>query len=313
MSPTSDNTLSADDGVSSEADSDGSTHRGEASLFSSGHSLKQDPPDFTPTGPGPGGNAATSSSSGSTFIYAQPGKLSPPPLGGLGGVSSSSLPKSSPPTYGASSSTTSSLVPSPPLPKMSSYLGYPSFLPPDQQSNSFTSTFLRGILTSIDSKDPVVANAWLETLLDAIDLLPPEVVKREIVIIAIAKGQPTQPDASRKSACRLLGKIATRVDQMSVEQDVLPTALALCSDPEAEVRHCMCRHLAFVARGAGLEATRASVLPQLVELSNDSSCHVRLSAIETVVHLLSLLDDETCTQTIVPLVIKSCEQVSTDR
>ena len=40
-------------------------------------------------------------------------------------------------------------------------------------TTSFTNTFLRGILTSIDSKDPVVANAWLDTLLDAIDLLPP--------------------------------------------------------------------------------------------------------------------------------------------
>ena len=46
-----------------------------------------------------------------------------------------------------------------------------------EQSSSFTQTFLRGILTSIDSKDPVVANAWLETLLDAIDLLPIEVIK----------------------------------------------------------------------------------------------------------------------------------------
>jgi hypothetical protein len=52
-------------------------------------------------------------------------------------------------------------------------------------SSSFTNTFLRGILTSIDSKDPVVANAWLETLLDAIDLLPPDVIKREIIAIGM--------------------------------------------------------------------------------------------------------------------------------
>ena len=49
------------------------------------------------------------------------------------------------------------------------------------------------ILTSIDSKDPVVANAWLETLLDAIDLLPIEVIKQEIIVIAINKSQLSQP------------------------------------------------------------------------------------------------------------------------
>ena len=69
-------------------------------------------------------------------------------------------------------------------------------------TTSFTNTFLRGILTSIDSKDPVVANAWLDTLLDAIDLLPPDVIKREIVAIAVGKGQLTNNVASRKSACR---------------------------------------------------------------------------------------------------------------
>jgi len=47
-----------------------------------------------------------------------------------------------------------------------------------------------------------VANAWLETLLDAIDLLPPEVIKREIVIIAVNKAQIEQTVHSKKAACR---------------------------------------------------------------------------------------------------------------
>ena len=38
---------------------------------------------------------------------------------------------------------------------------------------------------------------------------------------------------------------------------------------------------------------------------------MRLAAIETVVHLLSLLDDEVCNNTIVPLVMKLCEQAKT--
>ena len=73
----------------------------------------------------------------------------------------------------------------------------------------------------------------------------------------------------------------------------------------------MCRHLALVARGVGLELTKSAILPVLVELSNDETAEVRLSAVETVVQLLSLLDDEVCNNTIVPLVMKSCDQART--
>ena len=191
------------------------------------------------------------------------------------------------------------VAPPPPVPIMD----YQS-----DHSSNFTQTFLRGILTSIDSKDPVVANAWLETLLDAIDLLPIEVIKQEIIIIAINKSQLSQPPFSRMAACKILGKLSTKLDQQAVRQEILPSSLALCQDVESEVRTCMCRQLAFVARGIGLELTKSAILPVLVELSNDETAEVRLSAIETVVHLLSLLDDEICNNTIVPLVMKSCDQ-----
>jgi serine/threonine-protein phosphatase 4 regulatory subunit 4 len=178
----------------------------------------------------------------------------------------------------------------------------------DAQSSSFTNTFLRGILSSIDSKDPVVANAWLETLLDAIDLLPADVIKREIVVIAVSKAQIEQTVNSRKAACRLIGKISCKLDPQTVRQEILPVALALCQDAECEVRHCMCCHLGFVAHGVGSEVVEANILPQLVDLGNDENCEVRLAAVEAVVHLLGLLDKDLCMHTIVPLVIKSCER-----
>ena len=98
---------------------------------------------------------------------------------------------------------------SPRLPH-NNFIGVPPPPPPvpvmdyqSDHSSNFTQTFLRGILTSIDSKDPVVANAWLETLLDAIDLLPIEVIKQEIIIIAINKSQLSQPPFSRIAACKV--------------------------------------------------------------------------------------------------------------
>ena len=107
---------------------------------------------------------------------------------------------------------------------------------------------------------------------------------------------------------RLVGKISCKLDPQSVRQDILPVALALCQDSEFEVRHCMCCHLGFVARGVGSEVLEATLLPQLVDLGNDESCDVRLAAVEAVVQLLGLLDKDMCTHTIVPLVIKSCER-----
>ena len=66
-----------------------------------------------------------------------------------------------------------SMLPPPPVQLIDPIIPSSSFQPEQQQqSSSFTQTFLRGILTLLDSRDPVVANAWLETLLDAIDLLP---------------------------------------------------------------------------------------------------------------------------------------------
>lgn len=40
-----------------------------------------------------------------------------------------------------------------------------------------------------------------------------------------------------------------------------------------------------------LEATKNTILPELVELANDEESYVRLAGLDTVVNLLSLLDD----------------------
>lgn len=176
-------------------------------------------------------------------------------------------------------------------------------LPP----STYTESFLQSILTSVDSKDQVVANAWLETLLDVIDLLPREVIQKEILTLAISKGQISQPVESRLSCCKILGKITTKFEPYLIKKEILPIVQSLCQDVDYEVRACMCKQLDSVARGIGLESTKNSILPELVELANDEEGAVRLAALETVVHLLSLLDDDTCIYIIIPLVRKICE------
>ncbi|XP_054723617.1 serine/threonine-protein phosphatase 4 regulatory subunit 4-like, partial [Uloborus diversus] len=173
--------------------------------------------------------------------------------------------------------------------------------------NTFTQTFLQSILLSVDSTDPVVANAWMETLLDVIDLLPKEVIKGEILSLAVNKGQMSQPVPSRLLCCKLLGKMCEKFDAYVIKKEVLPVVLSLCQDVDFEVRGSMCERLDIIAQGLGLETTKNSILPELVELANDEENFVRLTAIETVVRMVPFLDDDTCTQIIIPLMKKFCE------
>lgn len=173
---------------------------------------------------------------------------------------------------------------------------------------AFTQAFLQSILSSVDSRDPVVSCAWTETLLDVVELLPRDTLRQEILTLAVQKAQPSQLNASRLLSCRLLGKICIRLEPYTVKKEVLPVVQALCQDLDAKVRAAMCLHLDALTRAIGLEATKAAILPALVELASDCDCSVRLAALNAVVRMLALLDDETCGSTLVPLVHKYAER-----
>ncbi|GFG30947.1 hypothetical protein Cfor_04044 [Coptotermes formosanus] len=173
---------------------------------------------------------------------------------------------------------------------------------------TFTQTFLQSILSTIDSRDPVVATAWLDTLLDVIDLLPPAVIKCDILPVAIAKGQISEPISARVTACKLLGKIATKFESYMLKKEVLPLIHSLCQDVNYEVRACICSQLHYVARSLDTETVKPVLLPSLVELASDEESHVRLEAVETIVNMLPNLQTDTLKFTIIPLVKKMCEE-----
>ena len=58
----------------------------------------------------------------------------------------------------------------------------------------------------------MVANAWLDTLLDVIDLLPLEVLAKEVLAIAINKSDDSQPTFSRLGSCQLVGKLGLKLE-----------------------------------------------------------------------------------------------------
>ena len=54
----------------------------------------------------------------------------------------------------------------------------------------------------------------------------------------------------------------------------------------------------YLFDSCSLEATKSAILPELVELTNDEECHVRIAGLETVVNILSLLDAGKYTQSV---------------
>ncbi|XP_012521533.1 serine/threonine-protein phosphatase 4 regulatory subunit 4 isoform X2 [Monomorium pharaonis] len=176
--------------------------------------------------------------------------------------------------------------------------------------NVFSQTFLQSILNSLESRDPVICHAWLETLLDVIELLPVEVIRAQILPLTISKGQLSQSIYSRITCSRLLGKICTRFDSSMIQKEVLPTVHSLCQDVSSEVRASICLQLRFVAEGLGAESVKAALLPSLVELANDEESSVRYATVQTIVYLLPHLQEDTIKNIIAPLVKKLCENAA---
>ncbi|XP_024884755.1 serine/threonine-protein phosphatase 4 regulatory subunit 4-like isoform X3 [Temnothorax curvispinosus] len=176
--------------------------------------------------------------------------------------------------------------------------------------NVFSQTFLQSILNSLESRDPVICHAWLETLLDVIELLPVEVIRAQILPLTISKGQLSQPIYSRITCSRLLGKICTRFDSAMIQKEVLPTVHSLCQDVSSEVRASICLQLRFVAEGLGAESVKPALLPSLVELASDEESSVRYASVQTIVYLLPHLQEDTIKNIIAPLIKKLCENAA---
>uniref|UniRef100_A0A671E9A2 Protein phosphatase 4 regulatory subunit 4 n=1 Tax=Rhinolophus ferrumequinum TaxID=59479 RepID=A0A671E9A2_RHIFE len=174
--------------------------------------------------------------------------------------------------------------------------------------HTYAHSFLQVILLHLEHRDAGVSNAWLETLLFVIEVLPKETLRHEILNPLVSKAQLSQTVQSRLVSCKILGKLTNKFDAHIIKREILPLVKSLCQDVEYEVRSCMCRQLENIAQGIGTELTKSVVLPELIELSRDESSSVRLAAFETLVNLLDIFDTDDRSQTILPLVKSFCEK-----
>ncbi|XP_021564314.1 serine/threonine-protein phosphatase 4 regulatory subunit 4 isoform X2 [Carlito syrichta] len=158
--------------------------------------------------------------------------------------------------------------------------------------HAYAHSFLQVILLHLEHRDAGVSNAWLETLLSVIEVLPRETLRHEILNPLVSKAQLSQTVQSRLVSCKILGKLTNKFDAHIIKREILPLVKSLCQDVEYEVRSCMCRQLENIAQGIGTELTKSVVLPELIELSRDEGSSVRLAAFETLVNLLDVFDTE---------------------
>nr|XP_033809155.1 serine/threonine-protein phosphatase 4 regulatory subunit 4 isoform X8 [Geotrypetes seraphini] len=173
---------------------------------------------------------------------------------------------------------------------------------------TYCHSFLQIILQNLDHRDIGVSNAWLETLLSVIEVLPKENLRHEILNPLVSKAQLSQTVQSRLASCKILGKLANKFESHVIKRDILPLVKSLCQDVEYEVRSCMCRQLEYIAQGIGKELTKGVVLPELVELARDENNNVRLASFESLVNLLTMLDHDDRIQIVLPLVKSFCEK-----
>ncbi|XP_077322941.1 LOW QUALITY PROTEIN: serine/threonine-protein phosphatase 4 regulatory subunit 4 [Lithobates pipiens] len=181
--------------------------------------------------------------------------------------------------------------------------------------HSYSLSFLQIILQNLEHRDTGVSNAWLDTLLAVIDVLPKETIRHETSLSyfsdlnpLVSKAQLSQTLQSRLTSCKILGKIANKFESHVVKRDILPLVESLCQDVEYDVRSCMCRQLEYIAQGIGTELTKSAILPELVELARDEGSSVRLAAFETLVNLLVMFDHDDRSQVVLPLVKSFCEK-----
>ncbi|XP_008395206.1 serine/threonine-protein phosphatase 4 regulatory subunit 4 isoform X3 [Poecilia reticulata] len=176
--------------------------------------------------------------------------------------------------------------------------------------HTHTYSILKTVLLHLNHRDTVVSSAWLETLLSAINALPKETIKQEVLNPLLYQSQLSHSLQARLAACRILGKASCKFDSLIVKKELLPLARSLSRDTESEVRVCMCRQLESMARAIGVEDTRTELLPELLELAGDEESSVRLAAFDSIISLMEMMDGDDRLHLLVPLVMSACDASS---
>ncbi|KAK9507679.1 hypothetical protein O3M35_007482 [Rhynocoris fuscipes] len=165
----------------------------------------------------------------------------------------------------------------------------------------FVCHFLHTIMQSMDSRDPVVANSWTDTLLEVIKVLPVTVLQAEVAPLAISRAQMVKAVPLRISSCKIIGELAVRYDPQTLKKDLLPTVLSLCQDVNGDVRAEIALQLSRIAQHLGPDLARSHITQPLIELSSDEVARVKENAFVTIVETINFFPLDSLKSAIMPL------------
>jgi serine/threonine-protein phosphatase 4 regulatory subunit 4 len=159
-----------------------------------------------------------------------------------------------------------------------------------QLSETQVVLLLGGARTMLEVKSDQVRRAWSALVLGMVPFLTCDVLVRDLVPLALKKGEHSEPHDQRVFGCQLIGRLCRKLDGDAIVQKVLNKAIALCQDTETSVRVAMCGQLGEVARAIGLERTKERITAELFELLVDEEKLVSRAAFTSLIDLVEFFD-----------------------
>ncbi|GLC55027.1 hypothetical protein PLESTB_000932600 [Pleodorina starrii] len=155
-------------------------------------------------------------------------------------------------------------------------------------------------------------DAWLNTLFELIPLLDKEVLKTEVLSLALSKGDVEGVVGSKTICVRILGALAPRLTWEEIERSFFKKALSMCQDVDHHIRIASCGQLSSIARIAGREVVAKTILPELFELLNDEEVQARVASLTTLATLLDLVPPEVRKGQVMPILRNHMQPLELD-
>ncbi|PNH10870.1 Serine/threonine-protein phosphatase 4 regulatory subunit 4 [Tetrabaena socialis] len=155
-------------------------------------------------------------------------------------------------------------------------------------------------------------DAWLNTLFELIPLLDKEVLKTEVLSLALSKGDVEGVVGSRTICVRILGALAPRLTWEEIERSFFKKALSMCQDVDHHIRIASCGQLAAIARIASRDVVAKTILPELFELLNDEEIQAREASLTTLTSILEMLPPEVRKGQVMPILRNHMQPLELD-
>ncbi|KAG2451341.1 hypothetical protein HYH02_003945 [Chlamydomonas schloesseri] len=155
-------------------------------------------------------------------------------------------------------------------------------------------------------------DAWLNTLFELIPLLDKEVLKTEVLSLALSKGDVEGVVGSKTICVRILGALAPRLTWEEIERSFFKKALSMCQDVDHHIRIASCSQLGAIARIAGRDVVAKTILPELFELLNDEEVQPRVASLTTLTSILDLVPPEVRKGQVMPILRNHMQPLELD-